>query len=197
MLDVRTVASTVAIDPPAASKINLAIADLVLHAILFFPTIWITWRHGKAGMVCWPIFLSYFPLRFVSDAYQISHRHDPEIPNTVVIMTNSGSIACLTLALIGIIYEVYVHLHMTHGNPLTSSGTCSSPSPQTLDRKDHPRRHPPRQHSRHRPRNLRRLPQRDGLRGRRLGQPQQNRQLHDALRHVWHLLVALADGQAA
>ena len=94
--------------PPSADKINLAIADLVLYILLLFPVIRITWRHGKAGMVCWPIFISFFPLRFVSDAYQIVKRNEPAIPNAVAIMTNAGSIACLSLTIIGLIYEVYV-----------------------------------------------------------------------------------------
>ena len=85
---------------------HLAIADLVLYILLLFPVIRITWRHGKAGMVCWPIFISFFPLRFVSDAYQIAKRNEPSIPNAVAIMTNAGSIACLSLTIIGLIYEV-------------------------------------------------------------------------------------------
>lgn len=101
--------ATSTIAPPSASIINLAIADLAIYGALFFPTCWITWKHGKTGMVCWPIFLSYFALRFVSDAYQIAHRNDPNIPNTVAIMTNAGSLACLSLTIIGILYEVYVY----------------------------------------------------------------------------------------
>ncbi|KAI8691914.1 hypothetical protein NCS56_00185100 [Fusarium sp. Ph1] len=96
--------------PPSSDKINIAIADLVIYILLLFPVIRITWRHGKSGMVCWPIFLSYFPLRFVSDAYQIANRDEPEIPNAVAIMTNAGSIACLSLTIIGLIYEVNVIL---------------------------------------------------------------------------------------
>ncbi|CAH0020864.1 unnamed protein product [Clonostachys rhizophaga] len=93
-------------DPPSPDKLNLAIAELVLYAVLFIPVIWITWKHGKAGMTCWPIFVSYFPLKFVSDAYQIAKRNEPEIPNVVIIMTSAGSIACLSLTIIGMIYEV-------------------------------------------------------------------------------------------
>ncbi|KAM0542045.1 hypothetical protein ACHAPJ_012971 [Fusarium lateritium] len=95
-------------DPPSASIINLTIADLAIYAVLLFPVIRITWKHGKSGMVCWPIFLSFFALRFVSDAYLLANRHKPQIPNPVVIMTNAGSIACMSLTIVGIIYEVYV-----------------------------------------------------------------------------------------
>ncbi|KAF5977920.1 integral membrane protein [Fusarium coicis] len=97
-------------DPPSANKTNLAIAELVLYAILFIPALPLVWKHGKAGMTCWPIFLSYFPLRFVADGYQIAKRNDPEIPNAVIIMTTAGSIACLSLTIIGLIYEVNVIL---------------------------------------------------------------------------------------
>lgn len=92
--------------PPSADKIHLAIASLIIFGLLLFPAIWITWKHGKRGMICWPIFVSFFPLRFVSDAWQIAQRNEPEIPNTVTIMTNAGSIACLSLTLIGMVYEV-------------------------------------------------------------------------------------------
>ncbi|KAH6949098.1 hypothetical protein DER45DRAFT_531286 [Fusarium avenaceum] len=97
-------------DPPSASIINLTIADLVIYAVLLFPVIRITWKHGKSGMVCWPIFLSFFALRFVSDAYLIANRHKPQIPNPVVIMTNAGSIACMSLTIVGVIYEVNIML---------------------------------------------------------------------------------------
>lgn len=98
-------AAGISIAPPSADIINLVIADLAIYAVLFFPTVYITWKHGKAGMVCWPIFLSYFGIRFTSDAYQIVHRSDPLLPNTVAIMTNAGSLACLSLTIIGILYE--------------------------------------------------------------------------------------------
>lgn len=108
LLQRRIMSATHMPDPPSASIINLTIADLVIYAVLLFPVIRITWKHGKSGMVCWPIFLSFFALRFVSDAYLIANRHKPQIPNPVVIMTNAGSIACMSLTIVGVIYEVYV-----------------------------------------------------------------------------------------
>jgi hypothetical protein len=92
--------------PVAVEVVNLAYADLVIHSILLPAGAWITWKHGKAGIVCWPIFLSYFALRLVADIYQIIHRKEPLIPNQVLILTTSGSIACLSLTIIGIIYEM-------------------------------------------------------------------------------------------
>ncbi|KAF5641520.1 hypothetical protein F25303_6864 [Fusarium sp. NRRL 25303] len=117
-------------DPPSANKTNLAIAELVLYIILFIPVVPLVWKHGKAGMTCWPIFLTYFPLRFVADGYQIAKRNDPEIPNAVIIMTTAGSIACLSLTIIGLIYEVWTerillavtHISITAGITLSTYG---------------------------------------------------------------------------
>lgn len=94
--------------PPPASRneINLAYADIVIHAVLFPIVLYITWKHGKKGMVCWPIFASYFILHFVAKGYQLANQDKPDIPNAVSIFTHSGSIACLMFGLIGIVYEV-------------------------------------------------------------------------------------------
>ena len=101
--------------PPVASDVvNLACADLAIYILLLPPTLWITWNHGKLGMVTWPVLLSFLAIRYVADIYQIIQRHDPLIPNVVYIMTKAGSIACLTLALIGIIYEAYVRRYLSH-----------------------------------------------------------------------------------
>ncbi|CAI6041107.1 unnamed protein product [Clonostachys chloroleuca] len=99
-------------NPPSTSTINLTIADLTIYAVLLFPMLRITWKHGKSGMVCWPVFLSFLALRYVSDAYLIANRHKPQIPNPVIIMTNTGSIVCLSLIIVGIIYERNVILSL-------------------------------------------------------------------------------------
>lgn len=90
---------------PSTNTINLAIAEAVIYGLTLFPMIYITWKHGKKGMVCWPIVVSFFVMRLVADIYQIVNQDQPEQPNQVLIMTTSGSIACLSLGLIGVIYE--------------------------------------------------------------------------------------------
>lgn len=91
--------------PPPTSIINLAIAELCIYAVLFIPTLWITWKHGKQGMTCWTLLVSYFPLRFASDITQIINRNEPQVANVTLIVTEAGTIACLTLTLIGLVYE--------------------------------------------------------------------------------------------
>ncbi|KAF7534909.1 hypothetical protein G7054_g5833 [Neopestalotiopsis clavispora] len=95
---------------PSANTINLAIAETVIYGLALVPMGYITWKHGKMGMVCWPIVLSFFVMRLVADIYQIVNREQPEQPNQVLIMTTSGSIACLSLGLIGVVYEANIIL---------------------------------------------------------------------------------------
>ncbi|KAK1625561.1 hypothetical protein BDP81DRAFT_495966 [Colletotrichum phormii] len=92
--------------PPVSREVvNLAIAELVLYGLMFPAAVWITWKHGKKGMVCWPIFVSHFGMRFIADIHQVIKRDEPLLPNQFNIMTSAGSLACLSLTLIGIVYE--------------------------------------------------------------------------------------------
>ena len=95
--------------PPVSNNVvNLSYADLAIYIFALPPTIWIAWQHGKSGLVCWPLLISFYITRYISDIFQMVHHNDPLIPNVVYIMTNAGSIACLTLTIIGLIYEAYV-----------------------------------------------------------------------------------------
>ncbi|KAF9871121.1 integral membrane protein [Colletotrichum karsti] len=102
--------STANFPPVSSDVVNLAIAELAIYAIMFPAAVWITWKHGKKGMVCWPIFLSHFFGRFIADIYQIVKKDEPLLPNQVNIMTNAASVACLSLTLIGIVYEANIIL---------------------------------------------------------------------------------------
>ncbi|CAN8106078.1 unnamed protein product [Discula destructiva] len=92
------------IGPPPQNVLNLAIADLVFATIFFFLSGYIAWRHGKAGMVCWPIFNTTFAARMVADIYQLVTKTEPMVPNAVTTMSTAAVIACITLTLIGCIY---------------------------------------------------------------------------------------------
>ncbi|OHF02311.1 hypothetical protein CORC01_02304 [Colletotrichum orchidophilum] len=96
--------------PVSNEVVNLAIAELVLYGLMFPPAIWITWKHGKKGMVCWPILVSHFGMRFIADIYQVVKRNETLLPNQFNIMTSAGSLACLSLTLIGIVYEANIIL---------------------------------------------------------------------------------------
>lgn len=91
--------------PPSKSIIDLAIAELSIYIVLFVPALWITWKHGFAGMTCWGIFVCIFGMRFASDIYQIVHRHDPGVTSAALIVTEAGTLACLSMTVIGLVYE--------------------------------------------------------------------------------------------
>lgn len=91
--------------PPTTAIIDLAIAELCIYVVLFSPALWITWKHGKVGMCCWSIYLCIFPMRFASDIYQILHRNDPNVTNACLIVTEAGILACLSMTIIGLVYE--------------------------------------------------------------------------------------------
>jgi tryptophan-rich sensory protein len=93
------------IPPPQTSVINLAIIELIIYSLSLPLALYITWKHGKKGMTAWPLFVSFLGMRIVSDAYQITNRAQPNIPNVVIIITNAGSVTCLQLTLIGMVYE--------------------------------------------------------------------------------------------
>lgn len=109
--------STASIPLATDADLGLAVTELVVYALMLLPVLWATWKHGKSGVVCWPIFVSYLGLRFAADIRQIQSRNGPLIPDLVVSMTNAGSIACLTLTIIGHdLRGVSVYLHHGCGN---------------------------------------------------------------------------------
>ncbi|KAJ3543752.1 hypothetical protein NM208_g3407 [Fusarium decemcellulare] len=91
--------------PPSGECIGLSWAALVIFGTLLFPTLYIAWRHGKAGKMCWPILVTFFIFRIISDAYYLAHRNEPDVPTTVAMMTSSACTATLSLTIIGLIYE--------------------------------------------------------------------------------------------
>ncbi|CAN8105771.1 unnamed protein product [Discula destructiva] len=96
--------------PAPANIVDIAVAELAIYFMLFGPTLWITWKHGKAGMTCWGIFVSVFGMRFASDINQIVHRDEPAVPSACSIVTMAGTLACLSMTLIGLVYEANIIL---------------------------------------------------------------------------------------
>lgn len=99
--------------PPSSNVINLAYVEVVLSAI-FLPLVgFITWKHGKAGMTCWQIFIMAFIAKLIANIYLIVKKDDPYLPTAVSTMTDSAVIATTSLGIIGIIYEAYVSVKST------------------------------------------------------------------------------------
>lgn len=91
--------------PPSQDVINLAGADIALSAVFLFLSGWIAWKHGKQGMVAWPIFASCFVARLVGAIYQIVTKNKPEIPSAVSAFIGSAVLACVSLTIFGVVYE--------------------------------------------------------------------------------------------
>lgn len=99
---------TSTIAPPTQDVINLDIVDVAFAIPFFIVCGYIAWRHGKAGMVCWHILIAAFVARAIAAIYQITTKDQPMVPSVVSTMSDSAVLACISLALIGIIYEAYV-----------------------------------------------------------------------------------------
>lgn len=97
--------SSISIAPPSGAVLGLAYAETVIAGLIFFLAAAIAWKHGKIGMVCWPIFVSAPPAVMVADIYLIVNKDQPLLPTAVSTMTTAAVIACVTLTIIGIIYE--------------------------------------------------------------------------------------------
>lgn len=94
--------------PPSSNVINLTCVEIVLSAI-FLPLVgFITWKHGKAGMTCWQIYIMAFITKLIASIYLIVNKGKPYLPTAVSTMTDSAVIATISLGIIGTIYEAYV-----------------------------------------------------------------------------------------
>ena len=101
--------------PPASdNEINLAIASLVIYSSLTPLLLWITWCHGKIGIVCWGLVVSQFGIHIAGDAYKVARRHQPDVPDAFSIMASAGVVACSSLSLLGAVFEAYVS-RLLHG----------------------------------------------------------------------------------
>lgn len=91
--------------PPSSSVIGLAYVEIVLSGI-FLPLVgFITWKHGKAGMTCWQIFITDFIAKLIANIYLVVNKDEPYLPTAVSTLADSGVIAVTSLGIIGIIYE--------------------------------------------------------------------------------------------
>ncbi|PSR78252.1 hypothetical protein BD289DRAFT_128116 [Coniella lustricola] len=93
------------IPPPSSGFIALTSVELVCYVILLAPALWVTWKHKAAGMTWTTILISYFGLSYTAELFLLIHRNDPLVPGVLLIVTNAGFIACLTLAIIGLVYH--------------------------------------------------------------------------------------------
>lgn len=96
------------IPPPSSGLIALTSVELVCYILLLGPALWVTWKHKVAGMTWTTILVSYLGLSYASEIFLLINRNEPLEPGVLLIITNAGFIACLTLTIIGLVYHAYV-----------------------------------------------------------------------------------------
>lgn len=90
---------------PSNDVLGLAYTEISIAGIVLVLAGIIAWKHGKAGLVCWPIFV-WSPIAvMVLDIYMVVNKEKPLLPNAVSTMTVAAVLACMTLTIIGIVYE--------------------------------------------------------------------------------------------
>lgn len=96
--------------PPSHAVLGLAYTETAIASLVLFTAAAIVWGHGRAGMMCWPIFLLAPIAVLVADVYLIFNQDKPlmEIPDAVWVTTEAIVMACVSLTLVGVVYEWYV-----------------------------------------------------------------------------------------
>ncbi|KAE9366502.1 hypothetical protein N431DRAFT_487090 [Stipitochalara longipes BDJ] len=90
---------------------SIPTAYLAIYSILTLPIIYITFRHGKHGLVGWLYLFAFCTLRIVGGAMQISANNEGNVDKfaTAALISNIG-LSPLLLATSGILHEVRVYL---------------------------------------------------------------------------------------
>ncbi|KAF4333194.1 hypothetical protein FBEOM_12992 [Fusarium beomiforme] len=91
--------------PPTTECIGLSATALIVFSILFFPALYIAYRHRTTGQNCWPILISFFIFRIASDIYYLSRLNEPDTPTTFAMVAAGACAATQSLTIIGLIYE--------------------------------------------------------------------------------------------
>ena len=92
--------------PPSRQEIRLAYADIGVHGALIPVILYLAWKHGKKGFLCWPLLASYPLMPIIASAYKLANQDKPVTPNAVSVFTWSGIVTILMLGLAGLIFEM-------------------------------------------------------------------------------------------
>ncbi|KAH8811410.1 hypothetical protein F5884DRAFT_273453 [Xylogone sp. PMI_703] len=124
---------------------HLALAQLIIYAILALPILFITFRHGKAGLLGWFYCFAFCTLRLVGSGMQVSASKKGTTNTTAAIISSIG-LSPLLLATGGILHEarayrqsrpnvkiewiltLFIHISITAGLALVAAGVSSANS---------------------------------------------------------------------
>lgn len=80
---------------------TLSTAEIVIYSILFPPTAYVLFKHGKNGLLGWFYLLAFYMLRIVGGGMALSGS------SSAGIVSNIG-LSPLILAAAGVLHEAYV-----------------------------------------------------------------------------------------
>lgn len=85
---------------------KLAAAQIAIFGPLLFVTIYITFKHGKKGLMVWPFLAGIGVFAIILGAIHIAQDGNPRLYGAGIGLATSGILSQLVLVPIGIIYEV-------------------------------------------------------------------------------------------
>jgi hypothetical protein len=86
---------------------RLAVAEIVLYVFLLPILAFVTFKHGKIGMVAWPTLVGVCAMRITDASVLVANRGNPEATAVIITsaFTSSGTLGALALAPTGVLYE--------------------------------------------------------------------------------------------
>jgi hypothetical protein len=94
---------------------SLSIVSLIVYLILLPLNLLIAFRHGKHGLLAWPVLTIFCVLQLVADGILISTAGHPTFAGAIV---TSIGLSPLLVTVLGVLGEMYVaHLHFSSPAP--------------------------------------------------------------------------------
>jgi hypothetical protein len=84
---------------------GVPIAQLVIFAVLFQPSIYVLYKHGKRGLLGWIGIQSFCVVRIVGSILQIMQEKNNTASNLATLILASIGLSPLLLACLGILHE--------------------------------------------------------------------------------------------
>jgi hypothetical protein len=84
---------------------GIPIAQLVVFAVLFQPSIYILFKHGKRGILGWICIQSFCLVRIVGSILQIIQEKNNTTSDLATLILTSIGLSPLLLACLGILHE--------------------------------------------------------------------------------------------
>jgi hypothetical protein len=84
---------------------GVPIAQLVVFAVLFQPSLYILFKHGKRGILGWLCVQSFCLVRVVGSILQIIQEENNTTSNLGTLILSSVGLSPLLLACLGILHE--------------------------------------------------------------------------------------------